>query len=252
MTIKKDSPKKESRGREVWKSLTFSGRLRYLWDYYKLHFVIAAVLLYMAGFTIHGHFTKKEPLLYGAMVNVALSRQLEEQLVDRYLDECSINPAKNPFMLYRNLYLTDDPSSEVFEYVHASQMKILGTINAAEMDFAVLDQEAFDAFAQNGFLYDLDKLLDENAADHPDLKKKLSDHLVTNMEIKEDNAKEIALNPSVEYHSVTAEYKMGIDLSSCPVFRDSGFTDPVYLGVISNTPRPGAVLDYLEYLYRDV
>jgi len=70
------------------------------------------------------------------------------------------------------------------------------------------------------------------------------------MEIREDNAKEVALDPSVEYQSVTVEYEMGIDLLSSPFFRDSGFTESVYLGVLRNTPRKEQVLDYIEYLYQ--
>ena len=127
-------------------------------------------------------------------------------------------------LLYRNLYLTDDPSSEVYTYVQASQMKILGTIEAREMDIVFMDKEAFDAFAQNGFLYDLDALLEEGREEHPELRQKTAAHLVRNMEIREDNAKEVALDPSVEYQSVTVEYEMGIDLLSSPFFRDSGFT----------------------------
>ena len=235
---------------KVWKELTISGKIRYLWDYYKLPFVIALILLYIAGFSIKGYLTRTDPVLYTAMVNVAVSQELEQDLFDDFLMDMGVDPEKHPLQLYKNIYLTDNSSSEVFEYVYASQMKILGAIEAKELDVVFMDKEAFDAFAQNGFLYDLDLLLAESKNDHPGLSDIIAHDLVSNMEIKEDNAKEIALDPSVEYHSVTAEYAMGIDLSSSPFFQNSGFTESVYLGILNNTPRKENVLDYLEYLYQ--
>ncbi len=235
---------------KVWKELTLSGKIRYLWDYYKFPFFIAIILLYIIGFSIKGYIAHNKPLLYAAFVNVAPSPELEQNLTDDYLSDRMADPGKTPLQLYKNLYLTDNPSSEVFEYTQASQMKILAAIEAKELDVVFMDQEAFDAFAQNGFLYDLDLLFREARDDHPELSGKTADQLVVNMVIREDNAKEVALDPSVEYHSVTEEYHMAIDISSSPLFRNSGFTDPVYLGILSNTPRKDHVLDYIEYLYQ--
>ena len=235
---------------KIWKELSFTGKIRYLWDYYKLPFAAALILIYFTGFFLIRFLTHQEPVLYAAMVNVAVSPELEYDLTGRYMYDRLIDEDNNPLMLYKNLYLTDNPTSEVFTYTQASQMKILGTIEAQELDIVFMDKEAFDAFAQNGFLYDLDLLLEESKEEHPDLQQKTAGHLIRNMEIREDNAKEIALDPSVEYQSVTAEFEMGIDLSSSPLFRDSGFTESVYLGVLRNTPRKEQALDYLEYLYQ--
>ena len=96
----------------------------------------------------------------------------------------------------------------------------------------------FDAFAQNGYLYDLSLIetLPENCL------------LVTNTEILEDNAKEINFDSSVTYHSIDAEYPMGIDTECFPCFAQAGFSEPVILGIISNTPRLNHAVEYLEFL----
>ena len=236
--------------KEIWKQLSFSGKIQYLWDYYKLEFVIAAVLVYIAGFFLHGALARKEPVLYAAMVNVAASPQLEQSLTDGYLNDRRIDVRRNPLTLYKNLYLTDNPSSDTFAYSQASQMKILGALESQELDIVFMDKEAFDAFAQNGFLYDMAELFREGGDRFRDLAERAADDFVMNMEIKEDNAKEVALDPSLEYRSVTAEFEMGIDLSDSSFFGDSGFSEPVYLGVLKNTPRRDAVLDYIRYLYQ--
>ena len=68
------------------------------------------------------------------------------------------------------------------------------------------------------------------------------------MVILEDNADDLALDDSVEYTAVTREALYGLDLSDTPLIRQAGFEDPVYLGIIANSPRLDAVMEYLRYL----
>ena len=79
----------------------------------------------------------------------------------------------------------------------------------------------------------------------------LESYFVENIEILLDNATDVMLDPSVEYHSETTTYPMGLDITDFPVIREAGFPDRVYLGIIANTPRPDTVAAYLSYLLRD-
>ena len=69
-----------------------------------------------------------------------------------------------------------------------------------------------------------------------------------NTVIVEDNAIEYNLNEADEYVAVTKEVVNGIDVSAFPVFVDAQFPDAVYLGVIANSPRLPAALQYIKYL----
>jgi hypothetical protein len=108
----------------------------------------------------------------------------------------------------------------------------------------ILNKEAFDAFAQNGYLWNLEEFLKGT-----ELYEKVKPCLVNNLEILEDNAKDVSYDSSIAYESTTTEYPMGIDLSKVPLIADAGFEDTVYLAVIANTPRSETVLDYLQYLF---
>ncbi len=232
--------------KEKWDSLNTSGRIRYIWDYYKLPIVIACILLYMAGYSAYRHFTHKDIFLYTALVNVAAGEDLTSRLVGGFLDAEQIDTAKNDFRLYSDWYLTDDPSSEYHEYTYATRMKVLAAIDGKQLDVVLMNQEAFDAFAQNGYLCNLEQLLKQEDAD---LYNALQSYLITNTEVLEDNAQDVVLDPSLEYVSETTEYPMAVDLNECsPAIREAGFGSSVYLGIIGNTPRTDTALEYLRYL----
>ncbi len=232
--------------REKWDLLNTSGRIRYIWDYYKLPIVIACILLYMAGYSAYRHFTHKDVFLYTALVNVAAGEDLTSHLVDGFLDAEQVDTSKNEFHFYSDWYLTDDPSSEYHEYTYATRMKVLAAIDGEQLDIVLMNREAFDAFAQNGYLCNLEELLKQKDAG---LYSALQPYLITNMEVLEDNAQDVVLDPSLEYVSKTTEYPMAVDLNECSsAIREAGFESSVYLGVIGNTPRMDTALEYLRYL----
>lgn len=220
--------------------------LQYLWDYYKLPLAVIAISIYIVLYAIYSRFTHKDTSLYVGLVNVAIGETLTEELSSQFLAAQNLNPDKNTLRLYSGLYLTDDEGSIFHEYTYASRMKIMASIDAQQLDVVLMDKEAFDAFSQKGYLYNLDGLL---AGKTPALHQQLAPFLVTNTEILEDNSEELLLDESAVYHAKTKEYPMGLDLSDSPLIKKGGFPEAVYLGVIKNTPRINVVFHYLEYLF---
>lgn len=229
-----------------WDSLTTRQRVRYLWDYYKLPFVIAFIVIYAIGFVTYRHFTHKDTVLFAGLINVAPNEQTTQLLSDDYLDYTGRNTKKEDFRLYTGWYLTTDKDSEYFEYTYASQIKILAAIDDEQLDIVIMDRESFDAFSQNGYLYDLDAFLKDS-----DLYEMLKPYFITNIEFLEDNAKEINFDASIEFEATSVEYPMGLDLTASAAFSGQEYSDTIYLGVIANTPRSEEALSYLRYLYSD-
>ena len=54
---------------------------------------------------------------------------------------------------------------------------------------------------------------------------------------------------SASYHAVTEEHYYGIDLSRTTLIDSAGFHEPVYFGIIANSPRTDNAVEYLKYLY---
>ena len=230
---------------EKLKTLHGPQKIRYIWDYYKLPIVVLCILLYILGYSLYGHFTHKEKILYTALVNVSASDSLTEQLSTGFLDSLDQDTSKTTMQLYTGLYLTDDETNPYHEYTYASRMKILASIDGKQLDVVLMNKEAFDAFSQNGYLCDLEELL---SSEDVDLYNRLKPHLVTNTVILEDNSTDLQLDPSITYQAVTEEHPFGLDLSQKSMISDAGFSDIVYLGIIANSPRTEEAIDYVRYL----
>lgn len=231
--------------KEKFRQLKGTKKIQYLWDYYKLHFVAAGVILYILGYTIYGHFTQKEQVLYAAFINVAPSESLTETLSNGFLTAQGMDLNKNEFYLYSGLYLTTDEENPYHEYTYASRIKLIAAMDSETLDIALMDQEAFDAFSQNGYLYNMETFLSEADLE---LYLKCEEMLRENIVILEDNAEEAALDDSVEYAAETEEYPMALEVTQTALLEEAGFTEPVYLGVIKNTPRKEAAAEYIRYL----
>ena len=230
---------------EKLKTLHGPQKIRYIWDYYKLPIVVLCILLYILGYSLYGHFTHKEKILYTALVNVSASDSLTEQLSTGFLDSLDQDTSKTTMQLYTGLYLTDDETNPYHEYTYASRMKILASIDGKQLDVVLMNKEAFDAFSQNGYLCDLEELL---SSEDVDLYNRLKPHLVTNTVILEDNSTDLQLDPSITYQAVTEEHPFGLDLSQTSMISNAGFSDIVYLGIIANSPRTEEAIDYVRYL----
>lgn len=238
----KNAPVSET---EKLRQLSGRKKLQYLWDYYKLHFAAVCILLYILGYMLYGHFTQKNNVLYAAFVNIAPSESLTETLSGGFLSYRNLDTDKNAFYLYSGLYLTTDEANPHHEYTYASRVKLIAAIDTETVDIVLMDQEAFDAFSQNGYLCNMEEFLSE--AD-PGLCQDCQDLLRENIIILEDNAEEAALDRSLSYTAETETYPLALEISQTPLLKDSGFTEPVFLGIIKNTPRKEEAAEYIRYV----
>lgn len=240
------SPKENSdSGRGCLARLHGKQKIQYIWDYYKLPIVIGLILLYIVGYTVYGHISKKEVLLYTGLVNLSAGEQLTDELNGGFLDFLEADAAKAEVDLYTGLYLTDDPDDPDHEYAYASRIKLIAAIDGEQLDVVLMNREAFDAFSQNGYLLNMEELLRD--AD-PETRAQWESCLVSNTVILEDNADEVLEDSSLTYQAVTEEYPMGLCVSRKGLFKRAGFEDEVYLGVLKNSPRLDMAVEYIQYL----
>ena len=210
----------------------------YIFDYYKLPILLALVALVILSATVHRLLTRKETALYLGLVNVAVGDRLEEQLTTGYLENLGLREKKHQVYVYSALYLSDDPAAENHEYAYASRLKVLAAVNAKQLDVVLMNREGYDLLSQSGYLLDLTGLLPEGAGRY----------LTGNTVILEDNATEVRLNEADTYQAVTETVTNGLEVTALPLFRAAGFPEPVYAGIIANTPRLEGGVHYLTYL----
>lgn len=228
---------------------TLHGRkkVQHILTYYKFLLLVIFIFIYFITYNIYRHITHKDVVLYTALVNVVAGDDLTGQLGGDFLDYLGTDTSRNVVKLYTDLYLTDDELSAYHEYTYASRIKILAILEGKSLDVILMNQEAFDAFSQNGYLYDLEQLFSER---DPALYEQIKSDLSYNIVILEDNTNDRILDNSIPYSALTEEHPFGLDISHTPFIRQSGFEENVYLGVAANSPRLDTVSEYLKYLYR--
>lgn len=225
-----------------FRDMSLAGKADYIYTYFKLPILLGLIALYLVCSAVYRQMTKKEAVLYTALVNVSVGDELESQLNEGFISASGADPRKAEVYLYRGTYLSDDPSAENHEYGYASKLKLMAAIEAKQLDIVLMNKEAYDICSQKDYLLEFPDLL-------PDPQYRfLEPNLTTNTVILEDNAIEYALREANRYQAVTEEVTNGIDVSTFPLFQEAGFSDPVYLGVVANSPRLPAVMQYISYL----
>lgn len=194
---------------ETLRSLHGRKRLEQIWTYYKLPIFLVLLAIYAVCYIGYRQATRKNEVLYLAMVNVSAGQQLTEQLTQGFLDQQGLTQ-KDDVYLYNGLLLSEEADQQ---YVYASRMKIMGALAADQLDVVLMDAEARDAFLEEGYLADL-RTLDPGLADQPGL----------------DGS------------------GLWLNVSDAPMIQAAGFPDKVYLGVILQAPHPEEAAAFIRYL----
>jgi hypothetical protein len=167
---------------------------------------------------------------------------LDGALGEGFARSIGANSARSEVRLYHNLYLSRDAAVQNHEYAYASQLKVMASMANKQLDVLLMNREAYDIMSAGGYLMPLEALLDA------DLYRRVSDQLVRNTVILSDNDIEHRLDESVPYQAETEEATNALLISAFPLFARADFSGDVYLGVIGNTARTDAALQYIDYL----
>ena len=237
--------RERAENREALAGMTLPQRLDHIFEYYKFPLVLTLIAAVALGSVLYYRLTRKEALLYVGCANISVGETLDRELGEGFTKAIAKNPSKSEVRLYRNLYLSRDATVQNHEYAYASQLKVMAAMANGQLDVLLMNREAYDIMSAGGYLRPLTDLPDAG------LNERLSDRLIENTVILEDNDIEHRLDESVPYQAETEEVPNAILISAFPLFAGAGFSADVYLGIIGNTARTDAVLQYIDYLTSD-
>ena len=228
--------------REALAAMSLPQKLEYVFQYYKFPLVLVLIAAVALGSVLHYRLTHKDALLYVAYANVSVGDDLDAALSEGYARAVGADPGKSEVKLYRSLYLSQDATVQNHEYAYASRLKVMAAMANGQLDVMLMNREAYDIMSAGGYLAPLGDTLDGS------LLTRVSDRLIENTVILEDNEIEHNLDESIPYRAEVEEVANGILISDFPLFEGAGFSGEVYLGVIGNSARTEAVLQYIDYL----
>lgn len=235
------TPEVRQRKKARFHALTPKQKLEHIWLYQKVPIILILIAVTILISGIHRAMTQKEPVLYVGFLNVAVGSELESELTECYLTDRGYDPNRAQLLLYRDLYMSNNPSAENHEYAYASGMKIMATIHSKELDLVLMNREAYDLCSGSGYLMDLGNVI---SSEDP----RFAPYMTENLVILEDNAIDVNLGTAEEYTAVTESVPNALNLSELPLFTAAGFSGDVYLGIIANTPRLSECVEYLTFL----
>ena len=138
--------------REAFRRMSAAQKADYIFSYYKLPIVLTLLFAYILCYGLYRHFSRKEVLLYVACANVVISEDTAEALSEAFVRDSGKDVRKCEVLLYRNLYLSDNPTLANHQYAYASRLKLLAMIDAEQIDVVLMNQEAYDFLAENEYL----------------------------------------------------------------------------------------------------
>ena len=239
------SEREKAARRAAFQEMETKEKLDYIFTYYKWLLLLIVIASVIFASSLHRVLTRKEPVLYLAMVNISSGQDLESELQDGFLDAANLNRKRQEVYFYRGLYLSDNADTINHEYAYASRMKVMGAIQTKRLDLALMNQEAYDMISANGYLMDLSKPDGEIT---PEFLVKISPFLTENEVVIKDNAIEWQLGEAESHERITESICNGLEVTELPLFQKAGFSGEVYLGILANTPRTAEVIQYIDYL----
>ena len=232
------SEKEKAAHKAAFQAMSPAQKAEHIFTYHKWTILLVLLVLIVLGSILHRQLTQKRPVLYLAVINTTFGEKVEKSLTEDFLTAAGDDTRREEVYLYRDLYLSEDADALNHEYAYASKVKLGGAISAEKLDLVLMNQEAYDIFSRQGYLLELTALPDS-----------LSASLVENEVILSDNSVDYLLGNAAQEQVVTKTVPNALAVSSLPLFRDAGFDGALYIGVISNSPRPEEANAYLRYLF---
>ena len=244
------SPEEKAAHKAAFRAMSPAAKADHIFTYFKWPIILGLIVLVVAGSVLHRKLTERQPVLYTALVNVAVGSDLQAELTDGFLASSDYDASQVQVYLYADLYLSQDADTVNQQYAYASKMKVMGAVEAKKLDVVIMNQESYDLLSANGYLMDLRNLLVENhgLADNSGLAILAAPYLTENQVVLSDNLIEYQLNEAESHVVATEAVANGLLLTELPVMQRAGITEPVYLGIISNTERADAAAAYMQYL----
>ena len=244
----KYSKEEKAARRAAFRAMSPAKKREHIFTYYKWPILLGLIVLAILGSALHRQLAKKEPVLYLAFANVAVGDDLADDLTEAYLQKSGADLKRQEIYLYRDLYLSENADTLNHQYAYASQMKLMAAIQAQELDLVLMNQEAYDALSARAYLLPIDE---KSPGLDPDLWRKLSPFLTSNEVIISDNSIAWQLGEADTHEIKTETVTNGFELTDTALLKNAGFDEPVYLGVIANSPRIDSVISYLSYLMEE-
>lgn len=243
------------------KDMSFKGRLSYFWYYYKIHTIIAVIVIIFGGSFIYDMATAKDYNFYGILLNAYHIDA--DAMEDAFGEYAKLDMENYECFIDTSTTLSYQTQSE---YDLATSQKLIALVQTKDLDAVVFDAQVFDNFSFNGMFMDLRNVLTEEELaeyegniyyiDYAEVKKAENaddELLLENQENAKATYEEIAAAAQTHRYPETMKepIPVGIFMDSSPFAKKTQSYDPLVpiYGFIVTTQRTDTAKQYLEFLW---
>ena len=144
-------------GKQSAKDLSFSEKMEFYWQKYKIHIVVTVLLACFFGNILHPIIHKKETVLSIAYIN-AFPNVEDQVIIDDLEKYLQLNPKKQQVLLDSTYYI-DNTSDSPYALTYSQKFSV--NAMAGNIDVVLSDVTNFDFYGNQGFFRDLTTILSE-------------------------------------------------------------------------------------------
>lgn len=220
----------ETEGKKL-KEMTFGEKIKYIWEYYKIHIILTIVFIVLAislGKLVYRNI-KYDSIFHCAMVNNMLSIAQEEYIIEEFGNYLNIDK-EHETLTFDSGYMFMWDNSSFSDTNYTSRMKVASALAAQVIDIFVADKTYIISAAPEAQLYDLKEVLPD------DIYAAVEDKLFYTA--GEDGV----------------ERAYAVDLSSSPYtyINDSEngvlYQEPPYYAIVINTEHLDSAIEFLKFI----
>lgn len=143
---------------ENMKNMTWRQRIAYLWEYYKWLLIGGVVVLWILGMLI-GELADPDPkyAFMGAQINVRITDEGRQYLTEDLFPVMGVTDPEEQTveLLDRQLPAMEDNP----QYAQTEVMAMVAMVSAQMLDYALMDEIAYNQYRSNGMFNNLETLL---------------------------------------------------------------------------------------------
>lgn len=249
------------------KDMSFTEKMAYFWEYYKIHTIIAVAVIIVVAVIIKDITNNKPNALYAMCINVE-GTDAQFELQDGFAEYAGIDTGKESVLVDTNanfLSSTSDSSAV------ATSEKVMAVLSTKTLDVMLADENSFGHFAgQETFMplteyFSEDELkglsdhiyyIDQSLIDYL-TSDEYTDYLLTNKYDESNKYAKLAANyqetfvfPQMSYEEMENPVPIGIILENSKVLTETGaYTQKTPIaGVIINTQHLDNAKSFIKYL----
>jgi ABC-type molybdate transport system substrate-binding protein len=218
-------PREEQSEKEKLRDMPPGKRLSYLWEYYRVHALIAVGVIALTTYIIHSIATPDiKTQFYAAMINSTIDSEVLTGYQADFADYLQIDPETESIEFNSSFYFNDSN-----EYSMNMKQVLSTYVAAQEIDVIIAPESEFANYAYYGYM---DKLSDQLPTD---VYSSLTDNFYIS-DLEEDKQKSV----------------YGVYLTDTKLFKENANNeDPYILGIIANSKHKANTVEFIRFLFNE-